>query len=250
MHFDTKMVDALRSAKKVLVFTGAGISKESGLPTFRDLDGEWTKYDPMTFATLKGFLSNPVLVWNNYRTRQKQIAATIPNPGHIALADFENYYGDYLLVTQNVDDLHERAGSHKLVKIHGDAFRVKCLDCGTKYRSDDIDLPEELIETNLPRCAKCNGLCRPDIVWFGEYVNEDDINKAYHYANTCDMAIVIGTSGEVSRGYGLVQSVARRYETVIEVNPQDTALTDYATYVIREKSGIALPQLLQTVLAY
>jgi len=243
MGFDIGLVKAMRSAEKVLVFTGAGISKESGLPTFRDLDGIWTKYDPMTFATLEGFISEPVLVWNNYRMRQIQISETLPNPGHYTIAAMEDYYPEFLLVTQNVDDLHERSGSTKMVKIHGDAFGVRCVDCSTKYRSNSLNLPDTFTAETLPRCSACNGICRPDIVWFGEYVNEDDINKAYDYANTCDMVIVVGTSGEVSRGYGLVQTTARRRKTVVEINPNETALTDYATYIVREASGTSLPRL-------
>ena len=248
MHFDTDLIDDLRNSQKTLVFTGAGISKESGLPTFRDLDGEWTKYDPMTFATLEGFLSDPVLVWNNYRMRQSQISAAEPNPGHEIIAAMETYYPEYLLVTQNVDDLHERAGSRKMVKIHGDAFSVKCVDCSKKYKSKDFEFPETFAYETLPRCSQCDGICRPDIVWFGEYVNESDISRAYDYANTCDIAIVVGTSGEVSRGYGLAQTVAERGKPVIEVNPNDTALTEYASYIIRQSSGSALPSLWEQVI--
>lgn len=249
MFFSPELISDMKSAKKVLVFTGAGVSKESGLPTFRDLDGVWTKYDPMTFATLEGFLAQPVLVWNNYRSRQMQISATQPNPGHKIIAAMESYYPDFLLVTQNVDDLHERAGSKNMVKIHGDAFSVRCTNCNTRYRSKDMNLPEEFTEETLPKCAKCGGLCRPDIVWFGEYVNEDDINRAYDYANTCDLIFVVGTSGEVSRGYGLAQTVSRRGAVVVEVNPNRGYLTDYAKHIVSFPAGQALPPLWEVVTA-
>jgi len=167
MHFDPKLIEAMRNAKKVMAFTGAGASKESGLPTFRDLDdGVWRKYDPMTFATIEGFLANPVLVWNNYRSRQIQISQCQPNPGHKTLAAMEDYYPDFVVVTQNVDDLHERGGSKDVVHIHGDAFSIRCLDCSRCYSTRTLDLPVEFTEQTLPKCEACGATCRPDIVWF------------------------------------------------------------------------------------
>lgn len=243
-----EVVEIMYSARKALAFTGAGISRESGLPTYRDIDGDWSKYDPMTFATLDGFLSNPVLVWKYFRMRQKQIEDTTPNPGHVALAEYEKYYPDFLLFTQNVDNLHERAGSKNVIKIHGDAFSVKCLECNAKYKSKDLNLPMEFTDSNLPRCSICECLCRPDIVWFGEYIESDYLNTAYNYVESCDFAVSIGTSGEVSGGYGLMQAVFQRGKNVIEINPRPTALTNFCTHVIREPSGIVLPKLLKAVL--
>ncbi len=246
MHFDPKLIEAMRNAKKVMAFTGAGASKESGLPTFRDLDdGVWRKYDPMTFATIEGFLANPVLVWNNYRSRQIQISQCQPNPGHQTLAAMEDYYPDFVVVTQNVDDLHERGGSKDVVHIHGDAFSIRCLDCSRCYSTRTLDLPVEFTEQTLPKCEACGATCRPDIVWFGEFVQEDRIGRAYDYANTGDLVLVVGTSGEVSRGYGLAQTAARRGAVVVEINPNPGALTQYATYVVSQPAGQALRALWQ-----
>ncbi len=167
VQIQNQLVDALARAQRVFVFTGAGASKESGLPTFRETDGEWKKYDPMTFATLSGFLHDPVAVWNMYRMRQRQIAAAQPNGGHTTLAQMERHYDRFLLATQNVDDLHERAGSSKIVKIHGDAWQMRCLETGEVFDVRDFDLPSEFTEATLPACPNCGELCRPNIVWFG-----------------------------------------------------------------------------------
>ena len=226
MHFsEDRLKDIFAAARRVFVFTGAGASKESGLPTFREIDGEWKRYDPMTFATMDGFVHDPTLVWNMYRDRQKQIARAEPNPGHFALAEMESYYPEFLLATQNVDDLHERAGSRKMVKIHGDAWQMRCLDCGEVYDVRDCDLPDEFAPQTLPKCPDCGALCRPNIVWFGEYLNCEVLEHAIHHAATCDLMLVVGTSGEVSNGYGLVQYAKHSGATVVEINPNEGALT-------------------------
>lgn len=237
------LADAFRDAKRVFVFTGAGASKESGLPTFRDLDGEWSHHDPMTYATLEGFLKNPVAVWNMYHHRRRQIAASEPNPCHIALAEMEQYYPDFLLATQNVDDLHERAGSRKLVKIHGDAFRIRCLDCDSRFDSHEFHYPDEFAEDTLPRCPGCAGLCRPDIVWFGEFVPHEPLMRAVEASSHCDLMLIIGTSGEVSGGYGFTEYALTNNAVVVEINPARGNLTHYANFWLPEPAGIALPRI-------
>lgn len=236
-----QLVELLARAKRVFVFTGAGASKESGLPTFRDLDGEWRKHDPMTFATLEGFLDHPVDVWNMYRLRQRQIAAAQPNLGHIVLARMDAYYPEFLIATQNVDDLHERAGSKRLVKIHGDAWQMRCLENGDVFDVRDFDLPDKFTEETLPKCPDCGCLCRPNIVWFGEYVPQEPMLAAIRSASTCDLMLVVGTSGEVSNGYGFAEYALRNGASVVEVNPTESALTRYARYWIPEPAGTALP---------
>ncbi|MCE5314893.1 MAG: NAD-dependent protein deacylase [Armatimonadota bacterium] len=244
-----ELVELFANANRVFVFTGAGVSKESGLPTFRDLDGEWTKYDPMTFATLDGFLQNPVMVWNMYRKRQKQVAAAQPNPAHIVIAGMESYYPEFLLATQNVDDLHERAGSRKMVKIHGDSQRVRCLDCGESRCASDFDLPDEFDNDTLPKCPECGSLCRPDIVWFGEYVPQEPMFAAVNAASRCDLMLIVGTSGEVSGGYGFAEYAMRRGAKIVEINPSEGALTHYTHYWIAEPAGAALPPIWRLVAA-
>ncbi|MDH7600565.1 MAG: NAD-dependent deacylase [Armatimonadota bacterium] len=241
------LIEAMRSAKCVFVFTGAGASKESGLPTFREIDGEWTRHDPMTFATFEGFISNPVKVWNLYRLRQRQIASAQPNPAHTTIAEMEQYYPEFLLCTQNVDDLHERAGSRKIVKLHGDAWQMRCLDCGKIFDTRDFDLPDEFTEETLPKCPKCGGLCRPNIVWFGEYVPHEAMAAALDMVSRCDLMLIVGTSGEVSGGYGFAQQARANGATVVEINPSEGVLTRYAHFWVPEPAGLALPRIWKSV---
>jgi len=244
---EERLVDVLAGARRVFVFTGAGASKESGLPTFREIDGEWSRHDPMTFATLDGFMSNPVAVWNLYRLRQRQIAEAQPNAGHITIAQMEHYYPAFLLCTQNVDDLHERAGSRRLVKIHGDARQMRCLDCGDVFDTCDFDFPDEFTEDTLPRCPKCGSLCRPNIVWFGEYVPREAITASIASASTCDLMLIVGTSGEVSSGYGFADYALANRATIVEVNPCEGVLSRYAHFRVREPAGEALPRIWKAV---
>jgi NAD-dependent deacetylase len=237
------LLHTLIQAKRVFVFTGAGASKESGLPTFRETDGEWKKHDPMTFATLEGFLHNPVAVWNMYRMRQRQIANAQPNPGHLTLAAMERHYPEFLLVTQNVDDLHERAGSDKVVKIHGDAWQMRCMERGDVFDCRDFDLADEFDEKTLPSCPRCGALCRPNIVWFGEFVPQEPMMKAISAAAGCELMLIVGTSGEVSNGYGFAEYALANGAKIIEVNPAQGALTRYANFWIPEPAGRALPRL-------
>jgi NAD-dependent deacetylase len=240
---EEKLRDIFTKARSVFAFTGAGASQESGLPTFREIDGEWKRYDPMTFATMAGFVHDPLLVWNMYRSRQKQISQAEPNPGHVVFARMEDYYPDFLLATQNVDDLHERAGSRKMVKLHGDAWQMRCLHCEAIHDVRDFDLPDEFTADTLPKCPDCGSLCRPNIVWFGEYLDRDILERAIHHAANCDLMLVIGTSGEVSNGYGFVQYARHSGATVIEINPNEGALTPFVDCWIREPSGAALPRI-------
>lgn len=240
---EEQLIQAFQKAKRVFVFTGAGASKESGLPTFREIDGEWAHHDPMTFATLEGFLREPVEVWNMYHVRQRQIAEAQPNPGHITLARMDGRYPEFLLATQNVDDLHERAGSKRMVKIHGDCWGMKCLDCSKVYDTREFNFPEILTTETLPKCPDCSTLCRPNIVWFGEHVPYEPMAAAAFAAENCDLMLIVGTSGEVSGGYGFVERAAANRATIVEVNPVAGHLTHYADFWIAEPAGEALPRI-------
>jgi NAD-dependent deacetylase len=244
---DNQLIAAIRDACNVFVFTGAGVSKESGLPTFRDDDGLWKKFDPMTLATPEAFNREPVIVWNMYRRRQRQILATQPNPAHITLAKMENYYPEFMLTTQNVDDLHERAGSKKLVKLHGDAMQMRCLDCHAVFDLRGMELPEEFAAETLPKCAKCGGLCRPNIVWFGEFVPQEPMMASVTSSSGCDLMLIVGTSGEVSGGYGFAEYAFSNGATIIEINPAKGALNHYATFWVAEPAGKALPEIWELV---
>jgi NAD-dependent deacetylase len=242
-----KLIEVFVSAKNVFVFTGAGASKESGLPTFRDDDGEWKRHDPMTFATLEGFLNDPVKVWNTYRLRQRQILAAQPNPGHVTLARMDEYYPSFLLATQNVDDLHERAGTRRMVKIHGDAMQMRCLRCDKIYDIRQADFSEEFSIETLPKCTECSSLCRPNIVWFGEYVPSEPMAAAISSASDCDLMLIVGTSGEVSNGYGLAEYALANGAFIVEINPDQGHLTHLAHFWVPEPSGVALPRIWELV---
>jgi len=215
----------------------------SGLPTFREIDGEWKHHDPMTFATLEGFLSEPVQVWNMYRMRQRQISEAQPNPGHGVIARMEQRYPEFLLCTQNVDDLHERAGSRRMVKIHGDCWGMRCLQCEVVRDTRDYDLPPEFTFDTLPKCDDCGALCRPNIVWFGEHVPYEALATSVGAAAACDLMMIVGTSGEVSSGYGFAEYALSNGATIVEVNPTEGNLTRYAHIWIPEPAGIALPRI-------
>jgi len=242
-----ELINVMKNARRVFVFTGAGVSKESGLPTFRDDDGLWKKFDPMTMATPEAFRENPVVVWNMYRMRQTQVLNAQPNPAHKTLAQMEQFYPDFLLATQNVDDLHERAGSRRMVKIHGNALEMRCLDCVTIFDVREFSFPEEFTQDTLPRCTKCGGLCRPNIVWFGEYVPQEPMMAAVRSAANCDLMLIIGTSGEVSGGYGFAEYALANGAAIVDVNPGRGALTRYARFWVSEPAGSALPQMWQEV---
>jgi NAD-dependent deacetylase len=237
------LIEAFAKAKRVFVFTGAGASKESGLPTFREIDGEWKHHDPMTFATLEGFLREPLEVWNMYRMRQRQISEAQPNPGHLTIAQMERRYHHFLLATQNVDDLHERAGSRKMVKIHGDCWGMRCMECSTVYDTREFDFPDEFTAETLPSCPHCHTLCRPNIVWFGEHVPREAMTAAVDSCANCDLMLIVGTSGEVSSGYGFAEYAHANGATIVEINPTEGMLTRHAHIWIAEPAGVALPRI-------
>ncbi|MBQ9357957.1 MAG: NAD-dependent protein deacylase [Abditibacteriota bacterium] len=237
------LVRAFRDAKKVFCFTGAGISKESGLPTYRDLDdGTWRRYDPMTFATYEGFVDNTPLVWNNYISRFRQIAAAEPNEGHRALGRMSGCYEDFYVCTQNVDDLHERGGlTDNIGHIHGSAANVRCIKCSARYPVTEELLCEEITEANIPRCPKCGGILRPDIVWFGETVPLDILERSARSAYTCDIFMIIGTSMEVSGGYGLLDYARRGHAVTVDVNPNGSQVSRECDYWLCGSAGAMLP---------
>jgi NAD-dependent deacetylase len=185
-----------------------------------------------------------------YRSRQKQIAQAQPNPGHITLACMESYYSDFLLVTQNVDDLHERAGAEKMVKIHGDAWHMRCLACCGVFDVRDHDFPEEFVMETLPKCPSCGEICRPNIVWFGEYLCAETLRIATYHASICDLMIIVGTSGEVSNGYGFAEFACDNGAKIVEINPTEGLLTEYADFWVAEPAGEALPRIWGEVLSY
>jgi NAD-dependent deacetylase len=235
------LAEALRNARYVAVLTGAGVSAESGVPTFRDAQtGLWANYDPRELATPQAFERNPRLVWDWYAERRAKLAAVAPNPAHHALADLERRVPGFLLATQNVDGLHARAGSRKLVELHGNIARVKCSRCATIAASWDESARDE-----PPRCASCDAYLRPDVVWFYELLPANAQAAADEAARECDVYIVAGTSGEVYPAAELPERARRAGARVVEVNPQPTPLSAIAHDVMRGPAGTVLPALVR-----
>ncbi len=265
---------------RVLVITGAGVSSESGIPTFRGKDGYWRNLDPAKLATPEAFRDNPKLVWEWYRERRQRIRTAQPNPAHAAVVKLAAHADDFLLVTQNVDDLHLRAESEgqrlpreKIVQIHGDIFETRCSHCEFAFsgRGGSLQPPESGLvdvdngrlrsiaptstgdsesEGDLPRCPECGELMRPGVVWFGEQLDLQKVERVdNHLARaSCDVVIVAGTTAAF--GYIIDWALRARDQDgrLIEVNPDPTPLTAFATHTIREPAGIALPRLVDELL--
>ncbi len=228
---------------KVVVLTGAGISAESGIPTFRGKDGLWKNFRAEELATPEAFKRNPALVWEWYLWRRSIIEKAEPNKGHKALVELENILGDnFLLITQNVDGLHQKAGSKRLVELHGNIWRVRCLSCGANYYDY-----KTFYEKLPPSCKECGGLIRPDVVWFGESLPEKALNIAFQWAMACDVFVSIGTSGVVYPAAELPFLAKRHGAKVIEINPESTPISSIADVIIREPATIGVPKLLEVL---
>ena len=230
---------ALRAARCVAALTGAGISAESGLATFRDAQtGLWARFDPRELATPAAFARNPKLVWDWYAWRRERVATARPNAGHLALAALEQCLADFLLVTQNVDGLHQRAGSRKVVELHGNIGRVKCSREGTIVESWEGAAGE------VPRCLNCGAFLRPDVVWFEEMLPASALAAAEAAARRCELLLVIGTSAEVYPAASLPAIAREHGAIVVEINPNATPLSASADFVLRGPAASVLPAVL------
>jgi len=240
-----RAVAALRGARHVCVITGAGVSAESGVPTFRDaLTGHWSKFNPEDLATPEAFERDPRFVWDWYESRREMIRRVQPNPGHYALAELSRHVPRLTLVTQNVDGLHQRAGSHGVLEYHGNILRDRCtVERTIATRSDNS--PGD----GLPRCAACGGLLRPDVVWFGEAIPAGPMLAAAEAAGDCDVFLSIGTSSLVYPAAGLAECALDAGATVIEINPNPTDLSATASIALNGASGALLPRLLAALRA-
>ena len=227
--------DPLKKAKKIVFVTGAGISQESGIPTFRDNDGLWRNYDAMKLATIDAFYDNPKMVWEWYNERRQNIFAAEPNLGHKAIAELENF-SEVIILTQNIDGLHQIAGSSKVLELHGSIVKIKCTVCDYK---DEI-----LTEfSDIPPLCKCGNILRPDVVWFGEGLPQDVWEEAINHANSCDVMIIAGTSLVVSPANTLPIYAKQNNALLIEINPDETNMTEDMDLSIRTTSATALPKL-------
>jgi NAD-dependent deacetylase len=220
--------------------TGAGISKESGIPTFRESDGIWESYRPEDLATLEGFVSNPGLVWRWYMERLFTARTKKPNPGHYALARLEELLPKFVLITQNIDDLHRKAGSVDVIELHGNIERFKCLDASHPAGYDPN-------WTDKPPVCSCGSIMRPDVVWFGEQLPADEVDRAFSEAGQCDVMLVVGTSGLVSPASHLPLAAKDTGSTVIEVNINRSAITPLADIFLEGPSGEVLPSVVSAV---
>lgn len=232
------VANKLHQAEKVVFVTGAGISQESGIPTFRGKDGLWRKYDAMKLATIDAFYEDPKLVWEWYEERRKNIMAAKPNAGHLAIAELEKFRSVHVL-TQNIDGLHQRAGSTQVYELHGSIITIKCTVCGFK---DTIT--SEF--STLPPLCKCKNILRPNVVWFGESLPQDIWHAAMQQASSCDVMVVVGTSLAVSPANLLPVYAKQNGATLIEVNPEETSMSENMDLSIRSSAANALPKLLAT----
>lgn len=252
-----ELVDALRSADRIVVLTGAGASAESGIPTFRDaLTGLWERYDPTRLAAPEAFAADPDLVWGWYVWRRDLVARCSPNAGHEAVARMQAAIrargGTLDVLTQNVDDLHERAGAHDVVHLHGDITASRCFDCGTPWvgrsaagRHEPADVPEGGGRRTPPRCPECGGLIRPAIVWFGEMLPTVAWSRAEEAVKSADVLLTIGTSGTVYPVADLPRVARMSGARVVQVNPEATGLEPIVDDDLRARAGEVLPPLVE-----
>jgi NAD-dependent deacetylase len=235
------LVAALREAERVAVLTGSGISAESGVPTFREAQtGLWAHYDQQQLATPGAFQNNPQLVWEWYAWRRELVSLAKPNPGHLALVHLAKIVPEFNLITQNIDSLHQRAGSKGVIELHGNITRTKCSADG-----EPVDSWDETREVP-PRCPRCGNNLRPDVVWFGETLLETALMKAIEIAERCDVFFSIGTSAIVQPAASLPLYARRRGAVVVEINLEQTPLTPLVTYALSGRAGDILPELVKT----
>jgi NAD-dependent deacetylase len=244
MTIPAALIEKLATARHVTVLTGAGVSAESGVPTFRDAQtGLWAQYSPEDLATPSAFRRNPRLLWEWYEWRRETVAKAAPNPAHHALTTMQIRFPRFTLITQNVDGLHQRAGSRDVIELHGNITRTKCFEENTvvtKWRETG-DVP--------PKCPSCGGMLRPDVVWFEEPLPEQAIAAAFAASHSCDLFLCVGTSTAVYPAASLPFEALRAGAAVVEINPQPTPLTAKAHFVLSGPAGIVLPELLREFLS-
>ncbi|MBM3123568.1 MAG: NAD-dependent deacylase [Chloroflexi bacterium] len=240
MDFPADLIRLLSNAQSMAVLTGAGVSQESGLRTFRDSQtGLWAQYKPQDLASPEAFAREPKLVWDWYAWRREAIKGVRPNAGHYALVELEKRNSAFTLITQNVDGLHQMAGSRQILELHGNIQRVRCSNCGCLAESWDEQSQE------VPRCVDCGGLLRPDVVWFGEPLPRSQLEQAVQAARSCGVFFSIGTSGVVHPAAALPYSAHNQGAVIVEINAECTQLTGKADYFLQGKSGEILPELVK-----
>jgi len=238
IQLDKSLIDSLKDAESIVFFTGAGISSESGIPTFRGKDGIWNKLRPEELANFDAFIRNPEMVWEWYNHRKKIIHQSQPNAAHLTIAEMQKHFKSVTVVTQNIDNLHRRAGSNRIFELHGNIERNFCINC-KKFFNEELDF-----SVGVPKCV-CGGLIRPDVVWFGEYLPEDQFLGGEKAAINSDIFFVVGTSAIVYPAAGLVYTAKQSGATIVEVNIEETPLSSIADYSFFGKAGEILPEILE-----
>ncbi|EIJ66753.1 transcriptional regulator, Sir2 family [Candidatus Nitrosopumilus salaria BD31] len=231
--------DQIGDVKKIIFVTGAGISQESGIPTFRGKDGLWRNYDAMKLATIDAFYENPKLVWEWYNERRKNVFAAHPNQGHKAIAELEKY-AKVMVLTQNIDGLHQKAGSTEVLELHGSIIKIKCSVC---------DFRDEILTefSEIPPLCNCGNMLRPDVVWFGEPLPQNVWQKAIVSASECDLMVIVGTSLVVSPANTLPIYAKQNNALLIEINPERTEMSSDMDLTIRSTSALALPKFISVL---
>jgi len=233
-----RLADVLGGAERVVVLTGAGISAESGVPTFRGPEGLWRQYRAETLATPEAFERDPALVWQWYDWRRGLISRVEPNAGHRVLAEWENMFQSFAVITQNVDGLHRKAGSRNVLELHGDIWMTRCTR--EKTVRQNLESPLQKIP---PVCPDCGALLRPHIVWFGESLDPELLDRAFRLCGTSQVMLVVGTSSVVQPAATLPFAAAEAGAVIIEINPERTPLTPHADLFMQGKAGEILPLL-------
>lgn len=240
MKIPDELIYKISNAERIVFFTGAGISAESGIPVFRGKDGIWNKLKPEELANFNAFLKNPELVWEWYQHRKKVVLDSEPNAAHRAIAEMENYLPEVKVITQNIDNLHKRAGSKTVYELHGNIERNYCIKCKKVYHDD---LP---FEGKIPTCA-CGGLIRPDVVWFGEYLPQDQFDASYKAAENADIFFIVGTSAIVFPAASLIYTAKESGAVLIEVNIERTEVSRIVNFSLLGKAGEVLSEILNEI---
>lgn len=244
--YDTVQIrKIIEGADNIVFFTGAGISRESGIPTFSDKDGLWKMYDPSKLASHSAFISNPKLVWDFFYSRQRLVVQADCNNAHIAIGKFEKIKSERSwIITQNIDRLHQRAGSQNVIELHGNIFGLVCLECGKREQYSHANFFYNYSEVKIPVCSVCNNLLKPDVVLFEEQLPVDAWEQAVKLSTECDVMFVIGSSLNVSPANTLPYYAAKNHAVLIEINPNATEMTSIMDFSIRGSASKILSKIL------